>query len=90
MTGEIVTTDTGDSSSAGVEKPKVGNVLLSDMLKSARDIVEDRTKDWEITSLKAEERIPRFFRDGTCSLFRSSGSCRFGCFNGGFCESSTH
>jgi hypothetical protein len=38
------------------------------LLQRAREVVADRTKDWEITNLKAEERIPKFHSDGT-SIF---------------------
>jgi hypothetical protein len=49
-----------------ITKKKVGNYSLSVLLKNAREIVEDRTKDWEtINDLKSEERIPKFHRDGT-------------------------
>jgi hypothetical protein len=39
------------------------------LLQRAREeVVADRTKDWEITNLKAEEQIPKFHSDGT-SIF---------------------
>ena len=34
------------------------------LIERAKEIVAGRTKEWEITSLNAEERFPRFERDG--------------------------
>lgn len=41
----------------------VGEYTEEYLLQRAREMVAERTKDWEITSLKAEERIPKFHRD---------------------------
>jgi serine/threonine protein kinase len=41
----------------------IGEYTEEYLLQRAIDIIADRTKDWEITNLKAEERIPRFQRD---------------------------
>jgi serine/threonine protein kinase len=44
-------------------KKNIGKYPLSSLLNKAREMVEDTTKDWEITDLKSEERIPKFHRD---------------------------
>lgn len=64
MTGIRIDRASDSSNDDGVEKPKIGNIPQALLLQKSREIAEERTKDWEITSPKAEERIPRFFRDG--------------------------
>lgn len=72
MTGEGGNhTDDGSSSSTdNTTQKKIGEYPQSYLLEKAKEIVADRTKDWEITDAKAEDRIPRFHRDGTCSVRR--------------------
>mmetsp|Transcript_86180 Transcript_86180/g.239886 ORF Transcript_86180/g.239886 Transcript_86180/m.239886 type:complete len:428 (+) Transcript_86180:146-1429(+) len=65
MTGEGGNhTDDGSSSSTdNTTQKKIGEYPQSYLLEKAKEIVADRTKDWEITDTKAEDRIPRFHRD---------------------------
>lgn len=46
------------SNSHDEEKPKrmIGEYSEDFLLKRAKEIVEDKTKDWEISNLKDEER----------------------------------
>lgn len=62
MTGESINDNGG--SNEGAEKQRSSGFSQGKLLQKAREIVEDRTKDWEMTSPKAEERIPRFYSDG--------------------------
>lgn len=52
-----IITDNGDR----IEK--VGDYPVTQLLSRAKKIVHERTKDWEIINLKAEERFPTFHRD---------------------------
>lgn len=46
------------------EHPRmIGEYKEEDLIKRARELVARRTKDWEITNLKHEERVPRLHRD---------------------------
>lgn len=51
---------TGDSTN----KKMIGGYDEEYLIERAKEIVAGRTKEWEITSLNAEERFPRFERDG--------------------------
>jgi hypothetical protein len=42
------------------EEPKIGDYTEAFLLERARQIVAERTADWEIASPNAEERIPKF------------------------------
>lgn len=50
---------TGDSTN----KKMIGSYDEEYLIERAKEIVAGRTKEWEITSLNAEERFPRFERD---------------------------
>lgn len=63
--------DGSTRSNDGTAKKRIGEYRQSFLLDKAREIVEDRTKGWEITDVKAEERIPRFYRDGTFATARA-------------------
>jgi hypothetical protein len=43
----------------------IGEYSEEYLLQRARELIAERTKSWEITNVKAEGRIPRFYRDGT-------------------------
>mmetsp|Transcript_24835 Transcript_24835/g.71233 ORF Transcript_24835/g.71233 Transcript_24835/m.71233 type:complete len:434 (-) Transcript_24835:20-1321(-) len=63
MTAETIPTTGSCSDDSIAVEEKVGRYPQSKLLEEARKIVEDRTKDWQIISPAAEERIPRFYRD---------------------------
>lgn len=47
------------------ERPTtIGDYTVDYLVERAKDIVKERTKDWEIISSAAEERIPKFTREG--------------------------
>jgi hypothetical protein len=50
------------------ERPKmIGEYTVDYLVKRANEIVKERTKDWEIINQAAEDRIPKFTREGKCS-----------------------
>lgn len=55
------------SSNGPLQTVLIGGYPEEVLLQQARQIVAERTKTWENANLKAEERIPRFRRDGTSS-----------------------
>jgi hypothetical protein len=58
-----MTVDNDDTTNNETTK-KVGEYSKEYMLQRARELVAERTKTWEITNIKAEDRIPRFHRNG--------------------------
>ena len=58
----------GDGTHGETKKTRmIGNVTEEFLLKRAKEMAMERTRDWEVTDLKAEQRFPRFHRDGTHS-----------------------
>ena len=47
-------------------KTMIGEYTEEYLLERAREVVKERTQDWEIANVKAEQRIPKFYRDGEC------------------------
>eukprot|EP00529_Nitzschia_sp_RCC80_P024100 CAMPEP_0113448372 /NCGR_PEP_ID=MMETSP0014_2-20120614/4732_1 /TAXON_ID=2857 /ORGANISM="Nitzschia sp." /LENGTH=456 /DNA_ID=CAMNT_0000339581 /DNA_START=332 /DNA_END=1702 /DNA_ORIENTATION=- /assembly_acc=CAM_ASM_000159 len=56
--------DDGNKQQQEEHPPKmIGGYKEEDLINRARELVARRTKDWEITSLKHEERVPRLHND---------------------------
>ena len=64
MATAVVASPNHDPGREDLESQRIGEYSVTQILGRARAIVKERTKDWEICNLKAEERIPRFHRDG--------------------------
>ena len=47
----------------------IGEYPVDYLVERAKEIVMERTKDWEIINQAAEDRIPKFTREGECSWF---------------------
>jgi hypothetical protein len=64
---QVTTTEKGKENGADEEgKMMIGKYTEEVLLDRARVMVKKRTSNWEIPNEQAEERIPRFHRDGTC------------------------
>ena len=50
----------------------IGEYTVDYLVQRAKEIVTERTKDWEIINQAAEDRIPKFTREGECSWFLCS------------------
>jgi hypothetical protein len=45
---------------------EIGEYKVDYLVQRAKEMVNERTKDWEIMHQVAEDRIPKFSRDGKC------------------------
>lgn len=64
MAGDRTEVPDGEHVSDDKQTGLIGSYTIEYLTQRAKEMVEERTNGWEITDLKAEERIPKFKRDG--------------------------